>query len=120
MERAWEKSYTGIVGGITTVMSELGEPIHKVATRGVLLWKEFDETIFSLPKKDQLSAVLKKKDYIISRLNKDAQKVYFGRKKDGSVADVDGMTYAEVILRLIDLLYVYHQRRWIHVSFSKL
>ena len=39
-----------ITGGILTVQSELGEPIHKVATRAVKLWKEFDDTVFKLPK----------------------------------------------------------------------
>jgi hypothetical protein len=45
------RSYKEVVGGITTVLSELGEPIHKVATRAVLLWKELDDTVFALPKK---------------------------------------------------------------------
>ena len=46
-DSAW-KAY--ITGGILTVQSELGEPIHKVATRAVKLWKEFDDTVFKLPK----------------------------------------------------------------------
>ena len=47
-DSAWE----GIkpTGGILTVWSELGEPIHKVAMRAVKLWKEFDDTVFKLPK----------------------------------------------------------------------
>ena len=36
----WEQSYDRPVGGVVTVKSELGEPIHKIATRGVMLWKE--------------------------------------------------------------------------------
>ena len=32
-----------------TVTSELGEPIHKVATRGVKLWAEFDKWALPLP-----------------------------------------------------------------------
>jgi enoyl reductase-like protein len=31
----WEGTYTKPTGGILTVQSELGEPIHKVATRAV-------------------------------------------------------------------------------------
>jgi fatty acid synthase subunit alpha, fungi type len=31
----WEGTYTKPTGGILTVRSELGEQIHKVATRGV-------------------------------------------------------------------------------------
>lgn len=30
-ERDWEKSYDGAAGGVITVTSELGEPIHKVS-----------------------------------------------------------------------------------------
>ncbi|KAG1390772.1 hypothetical protein G6F58_012895 [Rhizopus delemar] len=71
----WEKTYKGPTGGIITVLSELGEPIHKVATRGVRLWKELDESIFTLPKEKRLPAIMAKKDYIIKRLNADFQKL---------------------------------------------
>ena len=46
----WENTYKKPTGGIITVRSEMGEPIHKIATRGVMLWKELDDTIFNLPK----------------------------------------------------------------------
>ena len=42
---AWEGTYTKPTGGILTVWSKLGEPIHKVATQAVKLWKEFDDTV---------------------------------------------------------------------------
>ena len=48
----WEGTHTKPTGGILTVRSELGEPIHKVATRAVKLWKEFDDTVFKLPKEN--------------------------------------------------------------------
>lgn len=36
----WDKTFDELgVGGIITVVSELGESIHKVATRGVRLWR---------------------------------------------------------------------------------
>ena len=38
-EIEWEHSYTGVAGGILTVQSELGEPIHKIATRGMVCWR---------------------------------------------------------------------------------
>jgi fatty acid synthase subunit alpha len=47
---AWEGTYTKVTEGILTVCSELGEPIHKVTTRGVKLWKEFHDTVFKMPK----------------------------------------------------------------------
>lgn len=39
-------SYTKETGGILTVSSELGEPIHKITTLAVNLWREFDESVF--------------------------------------------------------------------------
>ena len=109
----WEKTYKGPAGGIVTVRSELGEPIHKLATRGVLLWKEMDDTIFSLTKEKRIAALKAKKDYIIGRLNADFQKVWFGQKTNGKACDLEDMTYKEVIERMIDLMYVAHEKRWI-------
>ena len=102
----WEASYTGEAGGILTVKSELGEPIHKVANRGMQLWREMDLQFFSLPRDQRAAAYAKAKPYLISRLNADYQKPYFGRKADGSVADVDVMTYAEVAARMTELMFV--------------
>lgn len=116
----WEKTYKGPAGGIITVLSELGEPIHKVATRGVRLWKELDESIFTLPKEKRLPAIMAKKDYIIKRLNADFQKVWFGQKKSGEAVDLQDMTYSEVAYRLIALLYVKHESRWIDVTLRNL
>ncbi|KAF9215697.1 3-oxoacyl-[acyl-carrier-protein] synthase [Podila verticillata] len=116
----WEKTYKGPTGGVMTVRSELGEPIHKIATRGVRLWKEMDDTIFALPKDKRPAALLAKKDYIIKRLNADFQKVWFGKKADGSIADLQDMTYEEVINRLIELLFIKHEERWIDHSHRNL
>lgn len=33
----WKSTYNKETGGILTVRSELGEPIHEIATRGVAL-----------------------------------------------------------------------------------
>jgi fatty acid synthase subunit beta len=49
-DAAWEGTYTGPTSRILTVRSKLGEPIHKVATQGVKLWKEFNDTVFKLLK----------------------------------------------------------------------
>jgi enoyl reductase-like protein len=76
-EKEWEQSLSGVAGGVVTVQSELGEAIHKVATRGILFWKEMDEKYFSIQNKDQLKAALmKNKNYIIGKLNDDFQKPY--------------------------------------------
>ena len=48
-----------VAGGILTVKSELGEPIHKVANRATLLWRELDQQYFSLPRDARAAAVAK-------------------------------------------------------------
>ena len=51
----WEGPCNKPTGGILTIHSELGEPIHKVATRGVKPWKNFDDAVFMLPKENWAS-----------------------------------------------------------------
>ena len=95
---AWEGTYTKPTGGIFTVRSELGEPIHKVVMWAVKLWKEFDDTVFKLPKEKWELWLAKRKEEIIGKLNKDFAKPWFGWKKDGSIAiDLSDMTYEETV-----------------------
>jgi fatty acid synthase subunit beta len=103
-----------------TVTSELGEPIHKVATRGVKLWREFDDTIFALPKDKRAAWLKEKKDYVIKRLNADFQKPWFPAKADGRACDLEEMTYRETIDRMVRLMYVKHEKRWIDRSLRDL
>jgi fatty acid synthase subunit alpha len=119
-EKEWVKSYKSPVGGVVTVISELGEPIHKIATRGVMLWKELDETVFKLPKEKRVEYLRSNKARIMKRLNDDFQKPWFGVKFDGSNVDLHEMTYSEVLHRLGELLFVKHQHRWIDKSYRKL
>ncbi|KAI0011643.1 sterigmatocystin biosynthesis fatty acid synthase subunit beta [Xylariaceae sp. FL0662B] len=118
----WEKSYlqADAAGGVLTVISEMGQPIHKLATRGVRLWKEMDDTIFCLPKPERKSALLKRKHEIIRRLNEDFAKPWLGQNGAGQPVDVEDMTYAEVLFRLVRLMYVSHQSRWIDPSYREL
>ena len=120
----WEKTYQkpGGAGGVITVRSEMGESIHKLATRGVLLWAEMDKKIFSLPKEKRLHELEKKEvhDYIVQRLNDDFQKPWFGRTASGRLVDIQEMTYGEVIYRMVDLMFIKHQRRWIDESLARL
>ena len=118
---AWEGTYAKETGGILTVRSELGEPIHKIATRGVKLWKEFDDTVFKLPKEKRAAWLVERRAEVIDKLNKNFSKPWFGWKKDGSaVEDLADMTYEEVVLRMIRLMYVAHQERWIDLSLRNL
>lgn len=111
----WEQTYKKPTGGIVTVKSEMGEPIHKIATKAVMFWKELDETIFNLPKNKLIEGLNKKRDYIIDKLNKDFQKPWFGKNSQG-VCDLQDMTYQEVANRLIELMYVKKSNRWIDLS----
>jgi len=122
-ERDWEQSYDGDAGGVVTVTSELGEPIHKIHNRGMDCWREFDRRYFGLPrgpKRDE--AVLRDKAFIVQRLNDDFQKVYFPHAH-GDLAD---MSYAQVLRRMLELMYVRGGRpdarlpsdRWIDVTYQ--
>ncbi|KAF2191011.1 beta subunit of fatty acid synthase [Zopfia rhizophila CBS 207.26] len=116
----WEKTYKGPAGGVITVRSEMGEPIHKLATRGVMFWHEMDQKIFSLDKAKRRPELKKMREYIIDKLNKDFQKVWFGRNSKGESVDLEDMTYAEVVRRMVDLMYVKHESRWIDPSLKRL
>ncbi|OJT02257.1 Fatty acid synthase subunit alpha [Trametes pubescens] len=117
----WEGTYAKETGGILTVRSELGEPIHKIATRAVKLWKEFDDTVFKLPKEKRTTWLNEHRAEVIAKLNKDFAKPWFGWKKDDSVVeDIADMTYEEVVLRMVRLMYVAHQERWIDTSLRNL
>ncbi|KAL1666812.1 acyl transferase domain-containing protein, partial [Schizophyllum commune] len=120
-DKNWEDTYVKPAGGILTVRSELGEPIHKVATRAVKLWKEFDDTVFKLPREKREAWLNERKDEIIGKLNRDFSKPWFPWKKDDSAAaDLSDMTYEEVVLRMLRLMYVAHQSRWVDISLRNL
>lgn len=116
----WEKTYKGPAGGVITVRSEMGEPIHKLATRGVMFWAEMDQKIFSLDKAKRVPELKKQREYIIKKLNDDFQKVWFGRNAAGEVVDLEDMTYGEIVRRMVDLMYVKHESRWIDRSLQRL
>ena len=116
----WEATYKGPAGGVMTVLSEMREPIHKLATRGVRFWAEMDKTIFNLDRSKRVAALQEKRDYIIQKLNDDFQKVWFGRSTAGQSVEIEEMTYSEVLLRLAELLYIKSQSRWIDESYKTL
>jgi fatty acid synthase subunit beta len=116
----WEQTYERAAGGIISVRSEMGEPIHKLATRGVMLWAELDKSVFSLSRKEQKTALLARKAYYIKRLNDDFQKVWFGKDSRGQVVDLYEMTYAEVWDRMIELLYLRVPQQYIDPSWKTL
>lgn len=120
-DKDWHKSFEEPTGGVVTINSEMGQPIHMLATRGVMLWKDFDQRIFSI--KDQAKRVTylhSHKDEIVSRLNKDFVRPWFAADRLGQNVEIDHMTYLEVLRRLCQLMYVHHQNRWIDVSYRNL
>ncbi|PLN75314.1 fatty acid synthase beta subunit dehydratase [Aspergillus taichungensis] len=119
-DQDWEKTYKGPAGGVVTVLSEMGEPIHKLATRGVLFWHEMDQKIFKLDKAKRVPELKKQRNYIIQKLNDDFHKVWFGRNAAGETVDLEDMTYTEVVHRMVELMYVTHESRWIDPSLKKL
>ncbi|KAK5128278.1 hypothetical protein LTR85_002945 [Meristemomyces frigidus] len=116
----WEKTYKGPAGGVITVRSEMGEPIHKLATRGIKFWAEMDQKIFSLDKAKRIPELKKNREHIIQKLNDDYQKPWFGRNKAGESVDLEDMTYGDVMRRMVDLMYVKHEKRWIEKSLARL
>ncbi|KAJ2052530.1 fatty acid synthase alpha subunit Lsd1 [Coemansia sp. S16] len=115
----WHKTYDGPSGGIMTLISEYGELNHTIVNRAIVLVNDLTSTILSQPREKHAALLLARKDEIISRLNSDYLRPWFGRKSDGRVVDLEEMTYAEVISRLVELMYVKHQQRWIHESYPR-
>jgi fatty acid synthase subunit alpha, fungi type len=110
----WEGTYAKETGSILTVRSELGEPIHKIATHAVKLWKEFDDGVFKLAKEKRVTWLNEHKAEVIRKLNADFAKPWFGWKKgDVVVEDIADMTYEETVLRMVRLMYVAHEKRWV-------
>jgi enoyl reductase-like protein len=67
----WEGNYAKDTGGIITMRSELGEPIHKVNIRPLKLWKEYEATVFKLAREERGSWLQEHRVEVIQRLNAD-------------------------------------------------
>ena len=118
-EADWHGTYGGSAGGVVTVRSEMGEPIHKIANRATLLWRDLDMTVFSLrdPVK-HLEVLQGRREQIISRLNSDYAKPWFAVDSRGQNVEIEDMTYSECAQRLVDLMYLPQQRRWVDQSYQ--
>jgi len=122
----WEQSFdvksdVG-AGGIITINSELGEPIHKISNRGTRFWRHMDENYFSLPKDKLVAALARDHKEIVDRINADFQKPYFAQRKDGTPCYfLQDLTYADVASRMAELMYPIvpgaPKRNWIDPSY---
>src|SRR5699024_9857106 len=66
-----------------------------------------------------------KRAHIIRNLNENFQKVWFGRKsllpgEPGGPCELSEMTYSEVLNRMVELLFVDRQERWIDDTYRLL
>ncbi|KAJ2190938.1 fatty acid synthase alpha subunit Lsd1 [Coemansia sp. RSA 532] len=116
LDSEWDRTYDGAHNGVTTITSEYGEMNHVIATRGAMFIREMYDTVLNQPREKHEKLLLANKDKIISRLNNDYMRPWFGRKTDGRVVDLEEMTYTEVIGRAVELMYIQHQRQWTHES----
>lgn len=120
-DKDWHRSFHEPTGGVVTINSEMGQPIHMLATRGVMLWRDFDQRIFSIKDLAKRVKYLRShKNDIVSRLNKDFVRPWFAVNQFGQNIEIDQMTYLEVLRRLCQLMYVHHQNRWIDLSYRNL
>lgn len=114
----WTKTYDGPAGGIITVKSEMGEPIHVVANRATQLWKDMDAQIFCISDaKKRLQKLTAMKTAIITRLNQDFYKPWFAMCDKGGAVEIEDLSYAECIRRCLQLMYLSEQSRWVHDSY---
>ncbi|KAJ2140532.1 fatty acid synthase alpha subunit Lsd1, partial [Coemansia sp. RSA 637] len=116
LDSEWDRTYDGAHNGVTTIASEFGETNHVIATRGIIFIREMHDTILNQPRDKRKALLLANKDKIISRLNNDYMRPWFGQKTDGRVVDLEEMTYTEAIGRAVELMYIQHQRQWTHES----
>ncbi|PNP75519.1 hypothetical protein FNYG_11148 [Fusarium nygamai] len=120
-DNEWSGTSSRPTGGVLSVISEMRQPIHKIATRAVRLWHELDKTIFCLGPKERVAEITKRRDEIIRRLNHDYHRVWFGCSgPTRDPVDLDEMSYSEVLHRFVELAYVTAERRWVHPSWKKL
>ncbi|KAJ0148346.1 Radical S-adenosyl methionine domain-containing protein 2 [Fusarium oxysporum f. sp. albedinis] len=120
-DNEWNSTSSSPTGGVLSVISQMRQPIHKIATRAVRLWHELDQTIFCLTPKERVAEITKRRDEIITRLNSDYHRVWFGcRGPTRDIVDLDEMTYSEVLRRFAELTYARAERRWVHPSWRNL
>lgn len=117
----WPATLKGPAGGVISIISNLGEPMHVLATRGMRLWAELDETLFNKPREKMVEMLHKRQAYYIARLNSDYQKVWFAHDyaTDKPLNDVSDMTYYDVLRRLLELLHPVRKAGWTHPSYKR-
>ncbi|KAJ2125831.1 fatty acid synthase alpha subunit Lsd1 [Coemansia sp. RSA 720] len=116
----WKQMYDSASNSAVSFTAENGEQDRTLMTRYTAFVRDMYQDILSQPRNQQPELLLAHKDRIISRLNNDYMRPWFGQKIDGSVADLEQMTYIEVISRAVELMYNKSQKCWIHRSYFRL
>lgn len=117
----WTRCQNEAIGGVISVVSEMGQPIHVLATRGMQLWHEFDRRFFSIRDPGQLRMALKQhREEIIRRLNADYARPWFAVADDSTPVEMEDLTYRQVLHRLCRLMFVERHSRWIDPSYLEL
>ncbi|KAI7820873.1 hypothetical protein BX661DRAFT_69140 [Kickxella alabastrina] len=112
--------------GVVSVLDDKGLPMHVLATRAALLCRDLSDTVFGQPREKQLALLQARKQEIVERLNADYMRPWFGKKSandttaGSAVVELQDMTYAEVLDRLVELMYVKRQKRWADPSLHAL
>ncbi|KAL4865130.1 hypothetical protein BDV12DRAFT_200413 [Aspergillus spectabilis] len=118
---AWTECERQAKGGVISVISEMGQPIHVLANRGMCLWHEFDRRFFSIRDPERLKAALQlNRTEIITRLNHDYAKPWFAMTDNDQPVEIEDLSYRQVFRRLCKLMYVGHQSRWVDSSYLDL
>ena len=91
---------------------------HCTPNTGTRLWRDFDRRYFrasgkTKPEREKL--ILRNKKEIAKSLNDDFQKVYFATKSSGEIVELYEMTYAEMLNRMISLMYVVFESRYFYM-----
>lgn len=120
-DEEWQSTMQQASGGIISIISEMGEPMHVVATRGMRLWAELDRSLFCLSRSKRLDVLRSRRSELMERLNADYQKVWFGwdfeTQKPAALSD---MTYYDVLRRLLMLTQSRMTGVWTHPSYKQL
>ena len=110
-----------VLSGANFPPPDIVEPIHKIATHGVKFWKESDDTVFKLPKEKCIQWLIEHRAEVIRKLNANFSKLWFGWKNGWiGCRGLGDTTYEEVTLRMVHLMFVGKEGRWINLSLRNL
>ncbi|KAJ1954470.1 fatty acid synthase alpha subunit Lsd1, partial [Linderina pennispora] len=113
-------SNSGTFAKTVSITTLDGTPLQVAANRGAVFIHWLQNSILSLPVERQQAALLAEKADIIHRLNTDFMRPWFGKSSDGCAVDLEDMSYAEVVERLLELAFSKEQSRWVHLSLRSL